>query len=361
MIGIYDGYGKIDNNKITYFAGANTGDGFVGSYADIANENKLERVYIIKGGPGSGKSTMMCNLAKTAENSGYPVEYYLCGSDPYSLDCVVIDNKITVLDGTFPHVKDMKYPGAKSTIVDLTKCWSDSVLEARNEEIINLAAGKSVVYASAYRYLKAADQIELDSCGIREKLFDSNKANAFATRFTKKLHKPYHSTGEIKHRYTSGITMRGAVRVQTLSDLAKTRYFVKDSFGTSADLMKLIYEKLKFSGYSLTVGHIPLVNTISEIYIEDASVTISALDLRDDSKIINAERFIFKDLLPKFKGNLKLSAKCREECVNAAKISLKSAAEYHFALEKIYVTSMDFEKLDAITTDLKKDILKRLR
>ena len=65
MRGIYDGYTLMKTNgETTFFAGGNTESGFVGNYGDIANENELERVYIIKGGPGTGKTTLLRDLCR---------------------------------------------------------------------------------------------------------------------------------------------------------------------------------------------------------------------------------------------------------------------------------------------------------
>lgn len=361
MVSLYEGY-KLINTKDaeTYFAGANTGDGFLGSYGDIANENELERVYIIKGGPGTGKSSLMRKIAKDAEVCGISVTFYLCGSDPDSLDCIVIDGRIAVLDGTFPHVKDMKYPGARSSIIDLSKCWNDKVLEKHGTEIISSSALKSFEYASAYRYLKSAEQIELDNAEYRNRTFNSQKAEAFASRFVKKLGKPNLKSPSVKHLYTAGVTMKGLTRVPTLYDKAAIKLIVKDSFGCSTDILNILYEKLASAGFSLIVGHVPLSNSISEIYVADAGVVITAFDWQSGDKIINADRFVDKEALPQVKGKIRLASKCREECITVALASLKKAAEYHFALENIYIDAMNFDVLNTITEQLKSEILGRL-
>ena len=71
-----------------YFIGANTSRGFI-NYGDEIFED-LRKLYVIKGGPGTGKSTFMKRFASKAEEKGYNVEYYYCSSDPSSLDGVVV-------------------------------------------------------------------------------------------------------------------------------------------------------------------------------------------------------------------------------------------------------------------------------
>ena len=50
---------------IDTFLSANTANGFVYLYGDFLQGKKQ---YIIKGGPGTGKSTMMKNIGAFAEN-----------------------------------------------------------------------------------------------------------------------------------------------------------------------------------------------------------------------------------------------------------------------------------------------------
>ncbi|MBQ8334426.1 MAG: hypothetical protein IJX93_11715, partial [Clostridia bacterium] len=158
MKSIYDNWLAVETGA-DYFAGANTPSGFQSSYDTIADESRLDRVYIIKGGSGTGKSTLMRKIGSAAEKRGTECRYYLCGSDPDSLDCVVIGGRIAVLDGTAPHVREMKVPGASSAIIDVSKFWDPAALEPHRHELEERAALKSAAYASCYRWLAAADEV----------------------------------------------------------------------------------------------------------------------------------------------------------------------------------------------------------
>ena len=76
-----------------YFAAANTRGGFVSFFDKIFSEDECGRTYILKGGPGVGKSTFMKKLAKLSEDKGYTCEYFYCSSDPSSLDGIIIKEK----------------------------------------------------------------------------------------------------------------------------------------------------------------------------------------------------------------------------------------------------------------------------
>ena len=54
-----------------YFAAANTKDGFYSYFDDIFFNPSIKRRYIIKGGPGTGKSSFMKRVALWAQKKGY--------------------------------------------------------------------------------------------------------------------------------------------------------------------------------------------------------------------------------------------------------------------------------------------------
>ena len=106
--------------SISYYAAANTEKGFKSLFGEIFSPKELSRLYIIKGGPGTGKSTFMRGVAKAAEQRGFDVEYYYCSADTGSLDGVKIPSlKTALIDGTSPHSYEPRYPGACETVIDL--------------------------------------------------------------------------------------------------------------------------------------------------------------------------------------------------------------------------------------------------
>ena len=57
------------------FAASNGAGGFKSYYDQVFDREELERLYIIKGGPGTGKSRFMHIVAKFSEELGFGVEY----------------------------------------------------------------------------------------------------------------------------------------------------------------------------------------------------------------------------------------------------------------------------------------------
>ncbi len=84
------------------FPGGNTYRGFYSFYDHIIPEDAA-RIFVIKGGPGVGKSSFMKAIAKEMLEAGHDVEMHFCSSDNDSLDGVVLpDYGIALIDGTAP-------------------------------------------------------------------------------------------------------------------------------------------------------------------------------------------------------------------------------------------------------------------
>jgi ABC-type lipoprotein export system ATPase subunit len=84
------------------FPGGNTSQGFY-SFFDSVLHN-MDRIFIIKGGPGTGKSTLIRLVGMAMVDRGHDIEYLHCASDNDSLDGVVMtDLKVAIVDGTAPH------------------------------------------------------------------------------------------------------------------------------------------------------------------------------------------------------------------------------------------------------------------
>ena len=88
-----------------YFLGANTPSGFISRFDHLYDPDDGWFAYILKGGPGTGKSTLMKRAAKEACSAQIKTQLIYCSSDPYSLDAVIFPEiKVCIVDGTAPHV-----------------------------------------------------------------------------------------------------------------------------------------------------------------------------------------------------------------------------------------------------------------
>jgi ABC-type Mn2+/Zn2+ transport system ATPase subunit len=140
----------MSGNIRNFYAGGNTAKGFY-SFYDSAFAG-LNRLFILKGGPGTGKSTLIRTIGENMVRRGYDIEFYHCSSDNGSLDGVIIPSlKIGIVDGTAPHVIEPKAPGAVEEYVNLGQAWDSNKLAKQRQEIEQLSSEISASFQTAYR------------------------------------------------------------------------------------------------------------------------------------------------------------------------------------------------------------------
>ena len=89
--------------NIRYFLGGNTPTGFYSLYHQLSEPERLRALYIIKGGPGCGKSTLMRRVERHAQAAGLETQQVLCSGDPDSLDAMILPQLgAALVDGTAP-------------------------------------------------------------------------------------------------------------------------------------------------------------------------------------------------------------------------------------------------------------------
>ena len=138
-----------------YFLGGNTASGFVSFYGQFCRGPE-DFLWVIKGGPGCGKSSFMKTIGKAAENAGLDVEYVLCSGDPDSVDGVYLPALHTgYADGTAPHVLEAVTPGAAGLYLDLGQFYDRIALQKERRAIELLQTRYRALYREAYARLAA--------------------------------------------------------------------------------------------------------------------------------------------------------------------------------------------------------------
>ena len=152
------------------FPGGHTPVGFYSFYDQIMTGDSGWSIYIIKGGPGTGKSGIIKRLPKQP-HTGYNVELLKCSGDVHSLDGVIIPSlKVAIIDGTSPHIVDAALPGSgiilfPSGIIGIWKEYKRIKADTNAQKEI------SELYRRVYNYLAAAKIIRNNMDMVAEKLF----------------------------------------------------------------------------------------------------------------------------------------------------------------------------------------------
>ncbi len=353
----------------TYFAGANTNKGFRSTYPIHLPEEELSRLYILKGGSGTGKSTLMHKCAKKAASAGASVALLLCSSDPSSADAVILTGKngkrIAIVDGTAPHTLDPAYPGVVGEIVNLGDCWHTHELSAHRQDVAMLILKKQKAYRLAYRYLAAYGETQeiirdlLSSCMYREKL--AAAVERILNSFSKK------TPGKAEIRITAAVSMHGLYRLDTFPHLAKRTYAIEDVYGSAAYFFEALRQTAQKRGTSIITAPPPgLFDGVYEAYFpcdSTAFVTVATdTDIEKNSSRtpVNMRRFIDRSALANIRGKLRFADRCAAMTMEGALAALEEAKNHHFGLEGLYKSVMDFDAVSEISDMLASRILSDL-
>ncbi len=334
-----------------FFGGGNTAKGFVNHLERITEET--EKLYILKGGCGCGKSTLMKKIAEEAENRGFEVERILCASDPDSLDGVIIPKiGIGLADGTPPHDLSPRLAGAVDDLVDLGEYWNSAVLKSRKSEIKELSGAKSQCYAQAYALLSAAEAIRRERRRITERALNKQKLAAAVERYGERLRS---KRGSFTSRLRPLSAFCGEGKVNTKTNGAQI-WSIRDKYDLGGLFLAALLENLcKGGGVFYPSPDATSPNALSALYCGDADVLIST-HTEEGAHTVNMERFVNKAFVNESKVQLKFLRQTEASLKEKAAQALKKARAYHQGLEEIYSPTVDFSRINARTRRLIREI-----
>ena len=343
------------------FAAANSGRGFVSFYENIFNAPNIVRRYLIKGGPGTGKSSFMRRVASFAEDNGYSVEYYRCSSDPSSLDGIIIDSRIAVIDSTAPHTVEPLLAGARDIILDFGSFWDTEALYAQRERIETLTEQKKRAYALAYRYLSSAIESDLASREILLPYVNKKRISKMAKRLLKGVED--NEGYSLKIGLTDSIGMQGRRSLDGYFLRAERVVYIEEHYGIAFLLISELCELAKARGSAISVSYDPLDPNIPNAVFFERSKLLFVVSKERRKGAISLRRaldlaYVSKGERNSLKAKSRFSSRVAESLVSSAVDALRSAGDAHFALEKIYGSAMDFSALDALYASVSEGILK---
>ena len=337
-----------------YFASMNTSNGFCSYFNEIFSPERLDAIYIIKGGSGTGKSTMMKCIGERFEKDGFETELFYCSSDKDSLDGIIIDKRVAVLDGTAPHTTDPKYPGAVEEIVNLSGCWDTERLKESKKEIINLVGMKNASYSKGYSFLSAAGKLSFEIEKISSEKIKTEKMQQAIHRFFKQG--GYKGKGnKMNVRLTSVICAEGRVRLHSFEEESDKICLVTNTHGCEGIFFKEFLDVSKAYNLDRIISYDPVrpdeINAIYFPEIKLCAVTAEGdEDVYDEKyKVFNLERFIDRDVLCENRAKLRFANKCLNSLIEGAVDTFADAKKYHEKIEEIYTSCVNFKNVGQIT------------
>lgn len=359
----------MENKFQKYFLGANSGEGFVSHFGDSFDSFDGWRGIIIKGGPGTGKSSFMKYIAARAVDAGYTVELCPCSSDPDSLDAIIIKEiKTAVLDGTSPHVVEPVYPGASEEIINLGDFWNGEGLRAVADEIINVTNQNKKLHKTASAYISAAGELIYDNLKLSQQYTNLKKAEQFGVKIANRLilkRKNYKPKEWV--RFIGGVTPKGVVAYSdTVDKFYKNVIVIDDKYGGASGIIMNAVRKVALAkGYEIIALKNPFLPSklIDHILIPELSLAFvreyEYMKFDETHRRIHARRFADVNLMRSCRGRMLFNRRTARELLLGAVQTLVGAKTVHDQMEKYYIDAMNFDGIARFAEQKAKDILMR--
>jgi len=352
-----------------YYAGSNSSVGFYSLYDEALKG--LDKIFILKGGPGTGKSTFMRKIGLALMDKNYNLEYLHCSSDNQSIDGIIVPELgLGFVDGTAPHVIEPRYPGVVEQVIDLGQFRNDHYLQQYKDVIISTTDQISENFHAAYEIFAEAKKIHLKREDIYLSSMDFNKANKVTdqlieTIFSKDFTREENPT--IKKRFFGASTPKGAVNfIENITEDINKRYIIKGRSGSGkSTVMKKIGKVAEEKG--LSVEYFPCAfdpSSIDMVIIPSLSVVVldgtaphvvdpfrmndevvDMFKLCMDSTIETTHETELSELNTAYKSKMALGTNF-----------LSEAKRLHDNLEAYYKEAMDFRVID----EKREEIIRKL-
>ena len=351
------------------FAAGNTGVGFYSLFQYIAGPD-IQHVKIIKGGPGTGKSTLMGQIAEAVMDRGFSVELYHCASDVGSLDGLVVPSLgVAFIDGMRPHLYDPLYPGAVDQILNLGEYWNSTGIRAHKQDIMASSVEGSRLFQGAYRYLRAAREIHENWADKIQRMQDWGWVNQQSSQLFKAImgtKSVADQPGRERHLFASAITPEGPKSyLESLTGPATEIFVVKGAPGSgkSTLLQKIAMAAIE-RGYSAESYHHPInPDKLQHVLLPELDVFIAtstelfSYGPANASSTINLDYGLSQDKMVRQRVELETDRQTFLQILNTAVQMIKRARDAHIEVEGYYGANMDFAALDGLRAKLLEQIL----
>ncbi|HZK01932.1 MAG TPA: hypothetical protein VFC96_03615 [Anaerovoracaceae bacterium] len=360
------------NRERHYFPGNNTPVGFFSYYDNILDQKEACKIWYLKGGPGTGKSTIMKKIGYKMLTEGHDVDFLHCSSDSDSIDGIVLrKNGLAIVDATPPHGIDPVNPGAVECIINLGEYWNEEGIRADRKKIIGLKSEVSANFKRAYNYLGAAEKIYDNFKHLSDFRISENVAYRVVGDIVEDVLSHRHSPayeGKIRRFFASAFTPEGVkcCLPQIVSD-CNTIYVLHAKVGSGYERIPThLLENIVRRGFNAEAFYCSMKpdSKIEHIVVPALSFALVSsnkyhefVPQPGDREIVNIE-FNSKtdddDL--QIKGGEQEILKDMETLINRAIYWLGEAKSAHGKLEEIYIPNMDFERIELLREKIENEI-----
>ena len=348
----------------SYFLGGVTANGFRTHFSEQILRPDFY-TYILKGGPGTGKSTLMKRIAAAFPDE--PMSLYYCSSDEKSLDAVVLeDRKIAVVDGTAPHVFEAKYPLVSQELVNLGACLDKQKMQLAGNAVRQAADENAQWHQRARQYVQAVTALHQDLAQLGSRAILHQKLTGFGERLAKRtLPKPKGRSGSISFRQLSALTTSG-YRTQPLPPDYQVTELMDPLYAASDALLRQLAARASDRGFTVIASENLLFPEpmLEAILLPELRLAFSACSTIRQEQVAGAvhmhmTRFYQKELLAQRKQRIAFDRKATLALAEEASNAIAKALAVHDQLEAYYIDALDFDRVSRIAEELIEEIRAR--
>ncbi|QIA28152.1 AAA family ATPase [Thermaerobacter sp. PB12/4term] len=344
------GHGRVRH----LFASGNTGHGFQSFFEYIAWPEP-RRVFVLKGGPGTGKSAVIRMVVEGLMEKGVGVELFHCPSDPSSLDGVnAPELGLAVVDGTPPHAVEPPLPGLVGRLLSLEATAGRDLLASRQDRIdatgrrvrqrfqlahryLGLALEALGLYEDFYEHAGALDLAALDHSAheIEAAVFEGHRVVRAGRR------------GRIRRLFASAVTPEGPRHyLDSLLDPLPRRVFIRGNPGTGcATLVARVAEAALRRGLDIEAYHCGLHGRrLDHVLIPELGVAVvhnaypHTYEPKTGDLVIDTAAFVNVEALERYREEMEVAQAFFGQAFDQGIWYLRRALMAHQELEAIYAT-----------------------
>ncbi|MDO5118140.1 MAG: hypothetical protein Q4D34_06600 [Eggerthellaceae bacterium] len=345
-----------------FFFGGVTPNGFATQLTQLVS-GKEYYSYILKGGPGTGKSHMMRAIAERFSKRENVTCFY-CSSDPDSLDAVILHaSKVIVVDGTPPHVSEPRFPGICQEIVYLGQCWDKAVLKESGENIIKASELNKSMMAGAANYNKALGLVCDDTYACAERFVVKQGIEEAARVLCENLFENRErrtSCGKRTIRQLSVMTRYGYKTLPDAAESCRKLYILDDElFAASCMLIDFVAARAMDYGYDTKLSQcllsaIPIsehlmIDEVGAVLMTSNPLTQIAYEKAEH---IDCSIYYDEDQMRSYDKHFATNRSLISTISDASREMLDDAKRVHDEMEQYYIGAMDFNALNSICEKL---------
>lgn len=355
-----------NRGRIRYvFTSSNTSAGFVTFIPDLIKG--LQRLYVLKGPPGSGKSTFIRLVGESLIEQGFEIEFWVSPLDLVNPEGVHIPRlEAAVINGSLQQPVDPPYPGITGQIVNLDGYLNQAALQPHSQEIVFLVDQMQENQQAAFHLLKQAGRVKGE---IKKEVavhLNLERMQQLVERLSAAILQQ--QPGE-KHYFASAVTAEGIVNyIDEISKDCRQRYILKGPPGSGkSTIIQELARRARAGDFFLEYYHCGFeAENLSMVIIRNLEIALidaGQLELTPRSWDTVMEMSDYLDDYDPAGQSLQSSETYRdyENLLRQGQVSLEKAQRILKELKKVYASSMDFARLDSCREKIVTELSSRVQ